>query len=107
VPVVGRVSESRNPVPVLQRPVDPKDELSGFRMLTTTALQPVYVEPETLMLTCWPTVPLNVYFAFWPTEVVVTVNGVPGVIVPVTSAKLLSKTVALPTPVPAGLISTV
>jgi hypothetical protein len=98
--VIGRVSESRNPLLVLHRPVAPKDELSGFRMLTTTALQPTYVEFETLMLTCWPVVPLNVYSAFWPAVVVVTVTGVPGVMVPVTSAKLLSRTEMLPVVVP-------
>ena len=68
---------------------------SGFRMETLTL---VIVTPVRLRLTRWFSTPVNVYFAFWPGAVVVTVKGVPGVIVPLRSAGTVKRfTSALPT----------
>lgn len=80
----------------LQIPVEPSDAPSDFKMLTTTALQPVYVEPLRFMLTCWPDVPLNVKRAICPATFVVTVSGVPTEMGPVTSLNVVTCTATLP-----------
>ena len=107
VPVVGSESGPNDPLVLLHMPPEPRLLPSGFRMLTTTALQPVYVEPVVLTLADCPVTPLKVYSAFWPGVVVVTLTGVPDAMVPVTSEKEFRRTVTLPVVVPCGSTRTV
>jgi hypothetical protein len=105
--VAGSVKESMKPVVPLQIPVDANEVPLDCNTLTTTALQPTYVLPLRFILNCWPDVPLNVNNAFCPAVVVVAVTGVPTLIVPVTSEKVLRSRVMLPVVVPWGFTSTV
>ena len=106
VPVTGSVSGPSDPV-ALHVLLEPSELPSGFKMEVVTAKHPVYVELARLTLADCPDVPLKVYLAFWPGILVLTVKGVPGVIVPVTSLNELKRTVALPVAVPPGSMTTV
>src|SRR5438309_1824432 len=60
VPETGSERGPSDPLLLLQMPLAPSELPSGFSMLMTTALQPVYVEPEVLTLADCPVTPLKV-----------------------------------------------
>jgi hypothetical protein len=58
---------------------------SGFRIWMARDKQPANVEFVIATVVSAPTVPKKVSSAFWPGTLIVTVSGVPAVIVPICS----------------------